>query len=359
MAKKYQGSPSRTVDNGWDLERRTGATYEIVSAEPPTQTNSAGIDQDGTDYSYFAQVHMGSANTTLYMLLDSGASQSWVMGSTCTSPACEVHNTFGPADSSTYKPTGGEFLLKYGSGNATGTYANDSVSLAGFTLEMTLGIANVTSDDFLSFPIDGILGLAQGPSQQYPTFVETLVASKTFTSNLFAVILNRASDGNGDYGEISFGTTDPSKYTGSFSYTPISPDAQGGWAIPMDSVGFGGKNAGISGKLAYIDTGTSFIFAPQDEVAQFHQTVPGAQSTDGENWSVPCSTTTPLTFTFSGVGWNVASQDWVGPMANGVCTSNVYGSEVVPGQWLLGDTFLKSVYTVFDIDENRIGKSRS
>jgi hypothetical protein len=336
--------------------KRAANTYNVVTAATPTQTNSAGIDQDGTDYSYFAQVSLGSPGKSLYMLLDSGAGQSWVMGSTCTSTPCKSHNSFGPGDSTTFKAieSGPTLTLAYGSGSVSGTFANDTLSFAGMTIPVTLGIANITSNDFNAFPMDGILGLSQAAGP-YPTFIQSLVASKTLKSNLFGVSINRNSDGP-NTGEINFGAPDTSRYSGNLNFNAVASNAEGDWAIPMDGLGLVGKDAGITGKLAYIDTGTSYIFAPAADVAKFHGTVPGAKSSDDVTWSVPCTTTTPLTFTFSGITYDVPSEDWVGPMANGACTSNVYGHPVVDGEWLLGDTFLKNVYTVFDIDGNRVGK---
>ena len=288
------------------------------------------------------------------MLLDTGASQTWVMGSTCTSEPCTNHNSFGAVNSTTFETAEGNWSVKYGSGSCSGGFGNDTLNFAGLSLPITLGIADIVSNDFNNFPMDGILGLSQA-SGQYPSFIKTLVDSKTLKSNLFAISLNRESDGP-NTGEISFGSPDVAKYTGSISYTPVSANADGDWAIPMDGLSFSGNDAGITGKLAYIDTGTSYIFGPPAQVAQFHALVPGAKSSDDYTWTVPCTTTTPLTFTFSGVTYNVSSKDWVSPMANGVCTSNVYGNDIISGQWLLGDTFLKNVYVVFDIDGSRIGK---
>lgn len=337
------------------IKKRATNTHPVVTAATPTQTDSAGIDQDGTDYSYFAQVQLGSANTPLYMLLDTGAAQTWVMGPTCTSEPCTNHNSFGAPNSTSFKAVeGSTWSVKYGSGSCSGSFGNDSLSFAGMTLPVTLGIANITSDDFNNFPMDGILGLSQATGQ-YPSFIQSLVASKSLKSNLFAISLNRESDGP-NTGEISFGSPDAAKYTGSVSYTPVSANSDGDWAISMDGLSFSGKDAGVTGKLAYIDTGTSYIFGPPAEVAQFHALVPGAKSSDDYTWTVPCTTTTSLTFTFSGATYNVSSEDWVSPMANGVCTSNVFGNDIITGQWLLGDTFLKNVYAVFDIDGSRIGK---
>jgi hypothetical protein len=350
---------STTVEaenQGGSVMKRTN-TYSISTAVKPTQSNSAGIDQDGTDFSYFAEVLLGTDSKPLYMLLDTGASQSWVMGPDCTSQACTTHNSFGASDSTTFEALpDSSFSIGYGSGSVSGLYANDTLDIAGITLPMTIGIANTTSDDFKSFPMDGILGLSQAPGT-YPNFINELVASKALTSNLFGVSINRADDGPNN-GEINFGAPDTSRFTGSLNYIPVSPSANGDWAIPMDGVGVEGQDAGITGKLAYIDTGTSYIFGPADDVTKFHSLISGSTLKDGSTstWFVPCTTTTPLTFTFGGTTYSIPSVDWIGPMANGVCTSLLFGQAVIPGQWLLGDTFLKSVYTVFDIDGNRIGE---
>ena len=353
LARKYErGTPVVRSD---DLVRRSN-TYPIVSAAVPTQTNSAGIDQDGTDFSYFAQVLLGSNSTPLYMLLDTGAATTWVMGPSCSSAPCKVHNSFGAGDSTTFQPTTTSFSIAYGSGAVSGMYGKDSLTLAGITLTMEIGIANVTSSDFNNFPIDGLLGLARADSTT-PTFLNALVASKALKSNIFGISLNRNSDGP-NTGEINFGAPDPSKYNGNLNYIGVSPSSTlGDWAIPLDNAGSGANEAGITGELAYIDTGTSYIFCPPASCSTFYAQIPGAVLTsDNETWTVPCATTISLTFTFGGTAYTVSPKDWIGPMVDGVCTSNVFGHVVVAGAWLLGDTFLKNVYTVFDVDQNRIGK---
>ena len=354
--RKYN-RPSQVRDPRESIEKRTATnTYAIQTAAPPTQTLSAGIDQDGTDFSYFAQVQLGSANTPLYMLLDTGASTTWVMGTGCTSAACVGHDSFGAADSTTFQSTTETFFVAYGAGNVSGSLGSDSISIAGMKFQMTFGIANNTSDDFKYFPIDGILGLslAKGSS---PSFVDTLVTSKVLKSNVFGISLNRASDG-GNTGEINFGAPDTSKFTGSLSYQPVTSNPSGDWAIPLANVGFGSNQTGITGKLAYLDTGTSFIFAPPDQVASFYALVPGAEiSSTGATvtYSVPCGTTTALTFTFGTIAYSVSPKDWISSSVNGVCTGNVYGRAIVADSWLLGDTFLKNVYAVFDVDQTRVG----
>lgn len=359
LAKKYADRPTKVqaaaVDER-DLSKRTN-TYSIDAAATPTQTNSAGIDQDGTDYSYFAQVLLGSKSTPMYMLLDTGAGTTWVMGDSCTSDPCQKHNTFGPGESSTYQASDNTFSIEYGSGSVSGVSASDSLSIAGLKVVMPIGIANVTSDDFNSFPIDGILGLSQVPGST-PNFLQSLVSAKLLQSNIFAVDLDRASDGPNN-GEISFGAVDSSKFTGKIGYSPVASSEGGEWAISLDSISVGGTQAPITDKLTYIDTGTSYIFAPSEDVSALHSVIPGSQSSDNTTFQVPCKTTTPITLTFSGVSYDISPADWVGGPSSdpNLCTSNIYGHTVVSGAWLLGDTFLKNVYTVFDVDQNRIGES--
>ena len=300
---------------------------------------------------------IGSNDTPMEMLLDTGAGNSWVMGSMCTSVPCTEHSTFGPDDSQTYTPLDGDsFSVQYGTGDVSGTLANDTISFAGLKLEMTLGIANITSSDFSSYPMDGILGLSQLQANGQPNFIQTLVAAQLLQSNVFGISISRSRDGP-NTGEINFGAPDTTRYSGSLSYTPVASNGESDWAIPMDSIGWAGQDSGLTGRTAYLDTGTSFIFCPADDAKALHSLIPGSDlQSDGVTYHVPCTTTDAVTVAFSGVTYNISSEDWIGPNVNGVCTSNIYGQPVVNDGWLLGDTFLKNVYALFDIDQNRVGK---
>ncbi|KAI0113768.1 aspartic peptidase domain-containing protein [Nemania sp. FL0031] len=323
--------------------------YKIVKAQESKFKNSAGIDQDGADYSYFAEVALGSEGKQLYMLLDTGASTTWVMGSTCTSKSCLMHNTFGPDDSKTYNDTGKTYSVEYGTGSVRGHVVEDTLSLAGLSVTLSFGVANTTSDQFTQFPFDGILGLATSSD----TWLSAVKDAKLIDSNMFGISLSRSSDGMND-GEIVFGALDPSKYTGNITYSSVKSNSA--WTIPMDDITISGEPAGLTGRSAYIDTGTSFVFGPPDDVEAMYKLIPGSSTTDGTTYTIPCDTDSQVAFTFSGQSWNVSSKDFVGaPDSDGNCAGNIYGVEYVPGGWLLGDVFLKNVYSVFDVDNGRIG----
>jgi hypothetical protein len=86
--------------------RRVGIrqnTYNIVNSVDPKQANSVAVDQDGSDLSYMVAVTIGSSKEEYHLLLDSAASNTWVMAQDCASAACKTHNTFGSGDSSSLK----------------------------------------------------------------------------------------------------------------------------------------------------------------------------------------------------------------------------------------------------------------
>ena len=333
-------------------------TFNVVTAAKPSQTNSAPIDEDGTDFSYFAPLSFGSEGTLMYMLIDTGAANTWVMGSDCTSEACGKHNTFGETDSATFKSTGKTFDLAYGTGSVSGATVNDTVQIAGMTIPLSFGAATTTSDDFLDYPMDGILGLGRSASNtmQFPTAMQAMMNTEKLPANIFGVNLQRDSDGSMD-GELNFGAPDTSKYTGDLSYTDTVPDGKM-WEIPVDDAGFNGKLCKFTGKRAVIDTGTTFMLLPPDDSKQLHAQIPQSRQ-DGEVFKIPCSTKQPVQVVISGVSYNITPADYIGKPVKGgdLCESNIIGRQAFgPDEWLLGDVFLKNVYTVFDFDKDRIGK---
>ncbi|KAL4732611.1 hypothetical protein ACLX1H_001629 [Fusarium chlamydosporum] len=352
LIAKYTGG---TVPATSVLAKRDNE-YNVMEATKSTRKHTQGVDQDGTDYSYFIEVGVGSEKKPMYMLIDTGAGSSWVMGTNCTSKACSMHNTFGSDDSDTLEETDKSFNIAYGSGKVSGNWANDTITVAGMDISYQFGLTHTTSDQFLDFAFDGILGLAINKGSS-GSFLNALAESKEVDKTMFCVALNRADDGTNE-GEISFGSPNPDKYTGKITYTSIGEDND--WAIKMDDMGYNGEQAGVGGMRSFIDTGTSFMFGSPANVKKVHALIEGAESKDGTTYHVPCDSKGNMTIKFSGVDYVISPKDWVSPPnKEGKCTSNLYGFEVVKGAWLLGDTFIKNVYAVFDADERQIGFAAS
>ncbi|RKF81672.1 Aspartic-type endopeptidase ctsD [Golovinomyces cichoracearum] len=325
----------------------------IIPPVPPNTPLSAGIFQDGNDFSYFAEVYLGSEKSKMYMLLDTGASLSWVMGEDCTNPICKSRNTFGAQNSSTFEASDVKFSINYGSGSCSGTMAQDTISFAGLSFKMPLGIASEVSREFGSFEMYGILGLAMTGSNP-SNFLNSVIASKTLKSNLFGISLSRDKDGN-NTGVINFGTPDTSRLSGEIKYYPLVGD-NGAWEIELASAGFGSAQFPIAQKVL-LDTGTSYIFAPLELSIKMHELIVGAKTMNGgANWHVPCGTTVDMVFKLGSDLYTIPSTMWIGPpTSDGLCLSTLCGTDLNDGFWVLGDIFLKNYYTIFDIDNRRIG----
>uniref|UniRef100_A0A6P7GYQ2 Cathepsin D-like n=1 Tax=Diabrotica virgifera virgifera TaxID=50390 RepID=A0A6P7GYQ2_DIAVI len=98
-------------------------------------------------------------------------------------------------------------------------------------------------------------------------FFQNLIAQGDLDAPVFSFYLSQIA--NGDDGELMLGGSDPNYYTGDFAYTPVSRPLY--WQITGQgiSVKYGKVTKYLcqSGCQCVIDTGTSLIYGPPDEVA--------------------------------------------------------------------------------------------
>ncbi|KAJ9642409.1 hypothetical protein H2199_004790 [Coniosporium tulheliwenetii] len=290
--------------------------YNIVRALPPTQSNSVGVDQDGDDYSYMGTIMFGTSTEEYHVLLDSGASNTWIMGSTCTTPACDAHDTFGTGDSTTLQTTATTFRIVYGTGQVNGIVASDDARFAGFNVPLTFGIATNVSSEFLSYPMDGIMGLGRADlstSTIGPTIIDVLAQRGLIPRRLYGISLARDSDGPND-GELNLGAPNPLLFTGDLAWIPAVSNTNGFWEIRVDNAGVNGGEGGsadLRGRTAILDTGTSFILMPPADAQKLHAQLTGS-APNGETFTVPCDTTQTVQFTLGGVKYGISNKDFVG-----------------------------------------------
>ena len=211
--------------------------------------------------------------------------------------------------------------------------------------------------------MDGILALGRPDTitgdhsgVNAPSFMDVLISQKVISSKFFGIALWRNSDGGNNNGEINFGSPDSSRYDGSLNYISAIKNSNGFWEIPVADAGVDGKSAGLTGRSAIIDSGTSFILMPQSDAATLHQLIPGS-SQSGEAFTIPCTADNKVQISFGGTTYDISSKDYVGrALGGGSCSSNIAGRQTFgPTQWLVGDVFLKNVYAGFDYDGQRVG----
>ncbi|KAF3034236.1 hypothetical protein E8E12_004454 [Didymella heteroderae] len=338
------------------LHSRQQNTYSIVDSKDPSQENSVAIDQDGSDLSYMVAVTIGDSKEEYRLLLDSAASNTWVMGQDCKSDACGMHTTFGKGDSSSLKTQSTPFSVTYGTGSASGTLATDTLHIGSLSPTVSFGLATNVSDEFKSYPMDGILGIGRGDTVSGSAqIMSSLLDAKLIGSKLYGIHLSRSKDGLND-GELNIGEVNKGRYSGDLNWLDCVPNDTGFWEISVADASVDGKHIGLAGKTGIMDTGASYILMPPADALALHSQIPGfAQS--GETFSVPCDTKSALAFVFGKQSYNISTADWLGgKLDSGLCRSNIVGRQTFnESQWLIGDLFLKNVYSVFDFEDSRVG----
>ncbi|KAH6639451.1 aspartic peptidase domain-containing protein [Boeremia exigua] len=338
------------------IRSRQQNTYSIVNSKDPSQENSIAIDQDGSDLSYMVALTIGDSKEEYHLLLDSAASNTWVMGQDCKTDACGTHTTFGTGDSSSLKTQNTPFSVTYGTGSVSGTLATDTLHIGSLSPSVSFGLATNVSDEFKSYPMDGILGIGRGDVVKGTAQVmDVLKADQQIGAKMYGIHLSRARDGLND-GELNLGDVNTARFAGDLNWLDCIPNDTGFWEIPVDDATVNGAPVGLSAKQGIMDTGTSYILMPPADALAIHSLIPGfAQA--GEIFSVPCDTKAPLQFVFGKTGYNISTADWLGgSLESGLCRSNIVGRQTFnESQWLIGDVFLKNVYAVFDFDGSRVG----
>jgi len=173
-------------------------------------------------------------------------------------------------------------------------------------------------------------------------------------------------------GQFVIGGTNSSLYTGDISYTPVIQPAKW-WLISLSAVGIqGGQNVDVAANASYsiIDTGTTLVGGQDTVVDAILSPISG--TVKGETiaaklrgfYALPCDANATVTFTFSGVAYPMSSRDLlymrIDDLRPNYCLSSlfVYSSmdphnidyrEPETPYWIMGDSFLKNVYSVFDL----------
>ncbi|NXA20346.1 PEPE protein, partial [Ibidorhyncha struthersii] len=208
------------------------------------------------DMEYYGTISIGTPPQDFTVVFDTGSSNLWVPSVSCSSLACQNHQMFNPSQSSTYKSTGQNLSIQYGTGDMEGIVGSDTVTVASLVdTNQLFGLSTAEPGQFfVHVKFDGILGLG------YPNLAvdgitpvfDNMVNESLLEENLFSVYLSREMTGS----VVIFGGIDETYFTGSINW--ISVSYQGYWQISMDSIIVNSQEVACSGGCqAIIDTGTS------------------------------------------------------------------------------------------------------
>jgi hypothetical protein len=410
------------------LDRRTTYAEEIVNY----------LDGGG----YYVQVSVGNPPQNLTMLLDTGSSDSWVLGydaDICNSPDLQAIHGTGPCvdtfdlskSSTAHMIKRDGFRITYLDGrSASGHYISDDFSIGGATVR-ALQMAYVTR----TVRATGILGLGFSISERtptkYPNLMDAMFNQGSVGCKAYSLYLN---DRRTDAGSILFGGVDTDKFIGPLDVLPLQrPPGSANFSsfeIEFHSVSLTFSNGTADLVLptsildhpvpAVLDSGTTLSYLP-DKLAQPIFSAAGAVFDAALNLTlVDCvyadSSSNPtlqhVTFSFSSTThivvplWSlildVLPADYTpitstpSPRMSKACvfgiqsaallrragnnsssnqsSSSSSSSSVNQGQQrhkrgqkksaeapyaLLGDTFLRSAYVVYDLTHAQIGLAQA
>ncbi|KAH9894313.1 protease [Cubamyces lactineus] len=348
-----------------NIQRNTGLLPAGVVQVPPAallpsrllgKRQKVPLTDLEDDTEWTGNITIGTPPKTFLIDFDTGSSDLWVPSSSCKT--CKGKTLYDASKSSTSSRKNGVFRVEYGDGSRTsGPIYSDTVTVGGIeATEQYFSAVTTESAGLVGGPEDGILGMAfpvLSNLRQDPFFV-TAFKQKHAARNEFAFKLNTTGS------ELYIGGMNSTLYKGSPEYHNISSDA-GYWQIGDAEALVDGKRA-VSSFHTIIDSGTTIMYGPPAAVKQVYAAVKGSEVFDAETgfYSFPCATPPALAFTWGGKSWDVnpANLD-LGQKEPGSsqCVGALAGQDLGLGDnvWLLGDSFMKNVYTVFSFDKNAVG----
>ncbi|XP_066127550.1 napsin-A isoform X1 [Saccopteryx bilineata] len=309
---------------------------------------------------YYGNIGLGTPPQNFSVVFDTGSSNLWVPSKRChlLSLPCWFHHRFDSKASSSFKTNGTKFAIQYGKGQLSGVLSEDKLTIGGITgTSVVFGEALwEPSLVFLFAHFDGILGLGfpiLAVDEVRPP-LDSLVDQGLLDKPVFSFYLNRDPEAV-DGGELVLGGSDPAHYIPPLTYVPVTVPAY--WQVHMERVKVGtGLTLCAQGCAAILDTGTSFITGPSEEIRALQKAIGGIPLLFGE-YIIECSrisTLPPVSFSLGGVWFNLTAQDYVVQVTRAgarVCFSGFMALDIPPPTgplWILGDVFLRSYMTVFD-----------
>lgn len=88
----------------------------VSEAVEPSAKNTLGLDIEGADIGYFADVSIGTPPRDFKLIIDSGSADLWVPSQACRN--CNPqHTKLGSSSSSSFKASNQTFAITYGASN--------------------------------------------------------------------------------------------------------------------------------------------------------------------------------------------------------------------------------------------------
>jgi len=285
---------------------------------------------------------------------DTGSSDLWVSDSSCKDAGCSGKKKYTAKKSSTSSKQPGKFNITYGDGSTvSGSIYQDTVNVAGVKVKKQyFSSVNTTAPSMADDPSDGILGLAFPSISNlgHNPFFYSAVQSGAVKTKEFGFFLSSGVS------ELFLGGVNKTYYQGNIEYHPVDA-ASGFWQIAGASALINGTTV-VSDFSTIIDSGTTLTYGPPDAVKKIYDLVPGAQPYPEQEgfYTLPCQNIPNFAFNWGGATFAMKTYYFnAGTLNNSTtdCVGGLAAGDFGLGDnvWLVGDNFMRNVYTAFNLDK--------
>ncbi|KAG0032250.1 hypothetical protein BGZ81_011342 [Podila clonocystis] len=358
LGKKNQKSKPKPIHEQDTKENKKKQVNKAQNSDIRKPQTRIKLHSIGTVSGYYGQVQIGNPPQSFDVVFDTGSSDLWIPSSRCEEDGCLSHQRFVGASSSSYETTNPEksFEIEYGTGDVAGVISEDIITMGDVPSKTPIRFAeSLTSSALFDRAVfDGVFGLAyqeMSSSGETPPFL-AMAEQKAMHNGVFGFYMG---DGKG---ELSLGGYDGSKIAGN-DVLWSNVVKKGYWEIKMQRVKSNNADFLKTPVHAIVDTGTTQIIMPVDLARHLHSRVlPGAKHIHDGIYSLPCNGKDMPTLRLQIEGKYLEvppSLYTLQEVAPGRCMSGFAGEEVDGTAWILGDVFLRSVYSIFDFDNDRVG----
>ncbi|KAL8774626.1 MAG: hypothetical protein Q9194_003986 [Teloschistes cf. exilis] len=355
---------------------------------------------------YLANITVGKPPQPLTVILDTGSSDLWVPAATSEmcldfSDICRQSGSYDPEKSSTSKKLQNLFSIVYGDGSGVnGTFITETLGFGGITMEnvhMVMALVGNKVDSENAVGVWGIgfehpeAGIFRFDASDYPSIVSEMKRNGYIHTEAYSLWLGTFGGSyiqplfddmsltlrfvDDSLGQIIFGGVDASKYTGPLDLLPVVDAPVPGTDLKRLTVQVTSMAWHQGGNFTeflpdntvfrtLLDTGSTLSRFPESVLRHLYHTL-GVGFGEGVDCRLR-STNATFVFGFGGpqgITINVPMSEMVLPFVDdssdekSACRLGVGLSS--PLLFVLGDTFLRSAYTVVDLENKYIGLAQA
>lgn len=315
---------------------------------------------------YIGYLAIGTPPKNFTFIIDTGSNWLWIPSSSCKT--CHDSKKFNSAQSSSYKSSDEIQELTYDNGSVKGIVSTDVVYIGDPPLIAEHQTFVLAKEDrgFDKLKADGIIGLGLQKTQDgHSTFIETLKTQKIIKKAIFSIYLsNDEFDDDNDTkpkSALTIGTYKLSKYAKSdsdeSSIVWVNIENSINWQVPIESFSYNGVSISSIESVGILATGTSKILAPQPIFDSIVSEIKSSHKCKGdtEEFSCECGSVKEfgkLQFVIAGSKFQIEPRSYINKVKNNCIFSLEHSSN---DYWVLGDAFLMEYYSIYDMDNKKIG----